>query len=329
MLVDDNPNNLQVLTAILKQHGEYRVRAVLNAHMALQASTMQPPDVFLLDIDMPETTGIQLCHQLKQMPELADIPVIFISALDSLDDKIKAFEAGGVDYITKPFQAEEVLARVSSQVNSYRYMQQVREVAAFKERQRIARELHDALNQTLFSTSITAQTLLLEFDERSPTEVKEQVERLHYLTQDALGEMRTLLLELYPKRLRQTPLDQLIESLIRSLGTRFTTPITPHLTEVDVPDDVKLTFYRVAQESFSNAIKHASPNEINVSLKPWRGGAQLIVQDDGSGFQPEADFSGHFGLDNMRTRAADIDATLLIDSAPGEGTLVSLQWTNP
>ncbi len=112
LIVDDKPANLRVLSTMLTKAG-YKVRAVTSGKMALMAAKTMPPDIILLDIKMPDLDGYQVCQQLKQIPETGEIPVIFLSALQDVEDKVKAFEAGGVDYIIKPFQFEEVLARVS------------------------------------------------------------------------------------------------------------------------------------------------------------------------------------------------------------------------
>jgi two-component system sensor histidine kinase/response regulator len=113
MIVDDTLPNLRVLAKMLTQYG-YLVRGIPNGAMALTAATSEPPDLILLDIMMPEMDGYEVCRQLKENDRTQDIPVIFISALDEVLDKVKAFAVGGVDYIPKPFQAEEVLARVAT-----------------------------------------------------------------------------------------------------------------------------------------------------------------------------------------------------------------------
>lgn len=113
LIVDDTVANLQLLTGMLKERG-YKARPVPSGRLALQAAQAQPPDLILLDINMPEMDGFAVCAELKSNPLLCDIPVIFISALNETLDKVRAFSAGGVDYITKPFQIEEVEARLSA-----------------------------------------------------------------------------------------------------------------------------------------------------------------------------------------------------------------------
>ncbi len=113
LIVDDTPANLRLLSGILKEEG-YKVRPAPSGPLALAAAQSSPPDLILLDINMPDMNGYEVCRQLKTDEELEHIPVIFLSALSETEDKLRAFEAGGVDYITKPFRYEEVRARVET-----------------------------------------------------------------------------------------------------------------------------------------------------------------------------------------------------------------------
>jgi diguanylate cyclase (GGDEF)-like protein len=115
LIVDDTPDNLRLLAKILTEHG-YKVRKALDGHVAITACHSRVPDLILLDIMMPDLDGYSVCQQLKNNQNTQDIPVIFLSAIDDIPDKVKAFEVGGVDYITKPFQPEEVLIRVKNQL---------------------------------------------------------------------------------------------------------------------------------------------------------------------------------------------------------------------
>jgi len=124
LIVDDTPANLHLLSKILAEQG-YRVRPVPDGSLALAAAQAEAPDLILLDIRMPEMDGYQVCEHLKGDAKTRDIPIIFISALDATQDKVKAFTVGGVDYITKPFQCEEVLARVETHLALRRLTQQL------------------------------------------------------------------------------------------------------------------------------------------------------------------------------------------------------------
>lgn len=124
LIVDDTPENLQVLSATLLDRG-YKVRGVINGKMAIRAARAGSPDLILLDIKMPEMDGYEVCRQLKADPKTSEIPVIFISALDEVLDKVTAFQVGGVDFITKPFHVAEVLARSEHQLTIQRLKKQL------------------------------------------------------------------------------------------------------------------------------------------------------------------------------------------------------------
>lgn len=115
LIVDDTPENLRLLSKMLQDQG-YKVRKATNGIMALTAVEALVPDLILLDINMPKMNGYEVCTQLKQDSQTSKIPIIFLSALDSTEDKVKAFQVGGSDYVTKPFQIEEVLARIQHQL---------------------------------------------------------------------------------------------------------------------------------------------------------------------------------------------------------------------
>jgi len=116
LIVDDTPDNLRLLKNILEEHG-YRVRPAVNGSLALSTIDKEKPDLILLDIMMPDMDGYEVCRLLKANQETADIPVVFLSALDDVEAKVRAFEVGGVDYISKPFQDNEVLARVDTHLS--------------------------------------------------------------------------------------------------------------------------------------------------------------------------------------------------------------------
>ncbi|HEY5997053.1 MAG TPA: ATP-binding protein [Candidatus Deferrimicrobiaceae bacterium] len=145
LVVDDTPANLQLVESILQEKG-YTVRAAISGRMALKAVRHQLPDIILLDINMPEMNGFEVCRALKADPALAGIPVIFVSAAVETADKLHAFQEGGVDYVTKPFQPLEVLARVEVHLALARARAQLREA---KERAEAADRLKSAFLATM------------------------------------------------------------------------------------------------------------------------------------------------------------------------------------
>jgi len=154
LIVDDTPENLQVLGAMLEQAG-YEVRIATSGPEALLDAVKAPPDLILLDIMMPEMDGFEVCRRLKADERLRLIPVIFISALGMVDQKLQAFREGAVDYVTKPFQAEEVLARVNTHVQLAQLEELRREIAARKVAEKELRKLSRAVEQSPASIAIT------------------------------------------------------------------------------------------------------------------------------------------------------------------------------
>ena len=134
LIVDDTPANLRLLSQMLAEQG-YQVRPVPDGSLALAATRAEPPDLILLDIRMPEMNGYEVCEHLKADAQTRDIPIIFISALDATQDKVRAFTAGGVDYVTKPFQFEEVLARVETHLALRRLQKRLQDANKKMERE--------------------------------------------------------------------------------------------------------------------------------------------------------------------------------------------------
>ncbi|MDM8550919.1 response regulator [Desulfobacterales bacterium HSG2] len=172
LIVDDTRFNLRLLTKILSEAG-YTVRPVPDGPLALSSVTAQPPDLILLDIVMPRMSGYEVCEQLKADERTRDIPVIFISALDELTDKVKGFSLGGVDYITKPFQTDEVLARVRTHLTLRNLQKQLEEKNRRLEQEIIERKrIEDSLRES--------QTTFQAFSDYSPSSifVKDRQEKI-------------------------------------------------------------------------------------------------------------------------------------------------------
>jgi diguanylate cyclase (GGDEF)-like protein len=125
LVVDDTPASLKLLSDLLKAEG-YEVRSAISGELALHSAESAPPELILLDIRMPIMDGYEVCRRLKAQPVTRDVPVIFVSAAQETDEKVRAFREGGIDYITKPFQKEEVLARVKTQIALSHYIQEMK-----------------------------------------------------------------------------------------------------------------------------------------------------------------------------------------------------------
>lgn len=214
LVVDDTPANLKLLTDILTNNG-YQVRPALSGKIALRSMAAEIPDLILLDIKMPEMDGYEVCSRLKADPATKNIPVIFISALDEMADKVKGFNAGGIDFITKPFQAEEVIVRV---------------------------ETHISINRLQRELELQNNKMQLEIEERKKVEAelivhKNKLEELvnirtndlntSYLKlQQELQEKEELEKELMKALDKSEESDRLKSSLLSNMNHEFRTPIT-------------------------------------------------------------------------------------------------------
>lgn len=158
LAVDDTPASLRLLSKILGRNG-YSVRLASNGELALQAATATPPQLILLDVSMPGMDGYEVCRRLKQEPHLRDVPVIFVSALSEMQDVLKAFESGAVDYVTKPFQPAELLARVRNHLDLHYLRHHLEEMV--EERTRSLRASEDRLKHNLLET-IAAVAAMVE-----------------------------------------------------------------------------------------------------------------------------------------------------------------------
>ena len=129
LVVDDTSASLRLLTDILKEEG-YEVRSAISGELALRAAASNPPDLVLLDIRMPGMDGYEVCRRLKAEPATRDVPVIFVSAVTETDEKVRGFEMGAVDFVTKPYQRDELMARVRTHLELHRLRNHLEDLVA-------------------------------------------------------------------------------------------------------------------------------------------------------------------------------------------------------
>ena len=204
--------------------------------------------------------------------------------------------------------------------------EQLEQMAAVAERERLARELHDSVTQALFSTCLIADTLPRVW-EQDRKEARRGLEALNRLTHGALAEMRTLLLELRPAALKEQKLDLLLRQLTDGMMARtrisFTTTV---VGDCSLPSEVQIALYRIAQESLNNVTKHSQASQAAVSLNCRPNRLTMHISDNGQGFNPEGIQPHQLGLSIMRERAQSIGASLSLKSQPGQGTELVVTW---
>ncbi|MFZ4411732.1 MAG: hybrid sensor histidine kinase/response regulator [Bacteroidales bacterium] len=291
LIVDDIPTNLKILDGILKGDG-YKVRPVPNGLLALQAAEKERPDLILLDIMMPEMDGYEVCRKLKENPELVDVPVIFISALNDTQDIVKAFTSGGVDYITKPFQAEEVKARVATHLKICRQNLELKQLNAEKDKffSIIAHDLRSPFTGFLGLTQILEEQLsdlskeeILDFS----TSMRISATKLFTLLENLLewARIQQGLIPFTPETV------QLLAVVNESIGMIKENASLKQIEIIyDIPDEITVftdtnILQTILRNLVSNAVKFTSKNgSIIISVLPQNDGSMVIsIKDTGIG----------------------------------------------
>jgi signal transduction histidine kinase len=224
-----------------------------------------------------------------------------------------------------------IAAQAAIAIENARLYEQAQQLAVMEERQRLARDLHDAVTQTLFSASLIAEALPAIW-ESDQDEGRQLLQDLRQLSRGALAEMRTLLMELRPAALVEANLANLLRQLGEAVAGRMGILVTVTVEDqYALPPDVHVAIYRITQEALNNVVKHARASQAAVSLRctpHTEGGVELQVSDDGRGFDPSSVPSDHLGLGLgiIRERAEAVGATLKLESQPGHGTQVIVLW---
>jgi len=183
------------------------------------------------------------------------------------------------------------------------------------------------VNQSLFSAGLIAEVLPRLWD-KDQAEARRSLEDLRRLTRGAMAEMRALLAELRPSTLTDADLGDLLRLLGNAFAGRTNIPANVSVEgRGELPAEVQVAIYRICQEALNNIAKHAQASKVDMTLKQDEGAVEVIIRDDGRGFDPQLSASGHYGLGMMRERAEAAGVSLAITSKPGAGTQVTMQWT--
>ncbi|MDQ3056380.1 MAG: hybrid sensor histidine kinase/response regulator [Pseudomonadota bacterium] len=336
LVVDDQPANLRVVTALLSRHG-YEVSTAADGPAALALCEQQVPDLLLLDMMMPGMDGFALLAALKQRPEMLRVPIVFLTAAQDRDLLLRAFDAGAVDYVTKPFMPEELLARVNTHVGLKLARDRLERVA--RERQElvnlVAHDLKNPLTSVLFASDILIQNGC------KPERVPRYLQMIHDSAGDAVGYIRRYLEGqaeahqdgdtehvVQPSTgLADTLawLAQRYEMQLEAQGMRLQLSLPPADRHVAIDG---MVLRQVAENLVSNAIKYAqSGGELELTVRNGAPGFwQLIAQDRGPGipaskqrelFKPFTRLSGHDPADGLSSGLGLSLARQIIGNAGG------------
>ncbi len=301
LIVDDTPANLHLLTGMLRDLG-YKVRSVSDGQFALRTAKHDPPDLILLDVMMPNMNGYEVCSLLKADDTLSEIPVIFISALNDTMDKVKAFQVGGLDYITKPFQLREVQARVATHLELHK---QRHLLTVSYEKLRRLEELRDNLVHMIvhdMRSPLTSMKGFLELitivdGEALSAEGRAYVSIVNQ-SADSLVEMTTTLLDVSKIEAGEMPLELSVcqpACIIRSVVDRMDSLRKQRTVSVEVPDetvsvraDPKM-LDRIIQNLLGNALKFTPDyGSITVGCDVDNSGLRVFVRDTGPGIPADS-----------------------------------------
>ena len=349
LVADDDPHNIRAVGSLLKESG-YQVHVADSGELALAIAGEVPLDLILLDIRMPRgMDGLETCRRLKADDRTRPIPVIFLTGKEDEETTVRAFTAGGADYVKKPFDAQVLLARVRTQVElgllsrtleralaertqelrdaNARLRQLAMEVSLIEERERkrLAGELHDSPMQKL-----ALAQMQIAAAQRRDNESEALLESGLELMREALGELRSLQFELSPPCLYQEGLAPALEWLAshatRRFGIAFSVALPPALPTLD--RNLAIVLFQCARELIYNVAKHACASAGWIELAVWDDAVRLVVSDDGQGFPPDAatrqpGVGGGYGLFGVRERLALLGGDLAIELDAG-GARVSL-----
>jgi len=308
LVVDDNPTNLQVLLESLKQTG-FKILVARSGESAIQQAEYGKPDLILLDVMMPGMDGFETCRRLKSREAFRDVPVIFMTALTEVSDKIKGFQAGGVDYVTKPLQHEEVLARVATHLTMRRLQQQLQEQHLLLQEKHVQLQALNASKDKFFSiishdlrsplsAVLTGLRMLtdpkneLSDNERQDIvcDARDTTERLYMLLENLLtwSRLQRGLIEFTPRPLDVRPLLDQNAKLFASNAMQKHIAIRQTVTEPILICADRAMIDAVVRNLLSNALKFTNAQGmITISAMQQGEAIEIVIADTGIGMSAE------------------------------------------
>lgn len=341
LIVDDNASARETLLAMLEPE-DYQIEQAKDGFQALQILERVQPDLILLDVMMPGMDGYEVCRRIRSTPSLAEVPILMLTALDDRASLLQGIESGADDFLSKPVDRYELLARVRTitRLNRFQTLQQQREnlremterliVAQEEERQRISRELHDDLGQALTTQMISLRNL--QDDLSIPPEVLfERLQALHDQSYEIFVKIRRLAQDLRPPILDALGLNVSMQTYCIEFNRRTHLPVTFEAETLppDLPDIFNITLYRLLQEALNNIVKHAQATHAWVDLSTEDNLIILTIQDNGKGFDASQTKPNGIGLSSMNERVTIAGGTFNISSTPERGTIITAQFPLP
>lgn len=338
-IVDDVIENLEMLTDLLDQK-ETIISTAQNGKEALKAITKANPDIVLLDIFMPEMDGYEVCKKLKANKYTSDIPIIFLSAGTEINNIVEGFNVGAADYITKPFNSSELIARVNTHIELKKARQVLKEIeqkqaekkilsaiveTEERERKRFAVDLHDELGPLLSAAKLYIEAIKLDDNSKI---VKKTLSKFERIINEAISRTHDIANNISPHILKNFGLIAALNSFTKKIAE--TKKIDVNVTSNSnsrFDENIEIALYMVLIELINNTIKHANASSIFINLIKKNQNLLIKYIDNGIGFNLEnvLKTSTGMGIRNVLNRVELINGECNIKSSPNKGTTVVIK----
>lgn len=339
LVVDDDPVIIKLYQVILKKEG-FAMTIAESGEQLMKAIAQEKPDVILLDVILPDDTGLGICARIKQNPEYAGIKIILVSGMEITPAQVaEGIETGADDYLTKPFDPKELLARIKNCVklkvveeelrdknrelkNLANHLQDVRE----EERKFLAREVQEELGQLAAALKMDVDWLALNLPE-APDLQQKRMAHASSTAKIIIQTIRRIASALRPSMLDELGLNASLEWLCKEFVSLHNIPCSfdPAFDDEGLSVQQKTALFRITQEALRNISIHADASQVKIRVEIDDKDIFLSISDNGRGFDPAGNKGNTMGIIGMRERALAINSQLHIDSSPGAGTVVSLR----
>jgi signal transduction histidine kinase len=350
LIVDDNLTSRETLKGLLFDSG-YDIVTASSGKEALEIASKRVPDVILMDVMMPGMDGYEVTRQIRQDPQLCEVPIIMITALDDRYSRLMGLKAGADDFLSKPYDSMELEIRLRGlhQVARYRHLRDEREKlqqtytllekqneelknlsakiveVQETEQRRLAVELHDDFGQLLTGLKISLEKSLLADEKTIRTDIQQALDIVNQLH----NQVRELVLNLRPTILDDlglfAALDWFFKRFTQQTGIHVIHNVNP-LEEKRFPNSIETSIFRLVQEALTNVARHAQVPEVMVTISLESKSIKVAVVDTGKGFDIGALVPGNStGISGMRERVSWVGGSFNLNSIPGEGTIIECE----